>query len=124
MEWLDTDGVWSEVWTGVGEFPVAARCSVYRKDWGERKATAVCRWDSYAQYFGNPAKLSPTWDKMPDVMLGKCAESLAIRKAFPAEMSAVAAALAGMVNVNVPATMLCDPNVNTATASFDDDVSL
>ena len=93
VEWLDTDGVWSEVWTGVGEFPVAARCSVYRKDWGERKATAVCRWDSYAQYFGNPAKLSPTWDKMPDVMLGKCAESLAIRKAFPAEMSAVAAAV-------------------------------
>lgn len=94
-EWLDENGQWSEVWTGIGEFPVAARVSVYRKDWGNRKATAVCRWDSYAQYFGNPAKLSPTWDKMPDVMLAKCAESLAIRKAFPAEMSALVAATGG-----------------------------
>ena len=94
VEWLDAEGAWSEVWTGRGEFPVAARCSVYRKDWPHTKATAVCRWDSYAQYFGNPAKLSPTWDKMPDVMLAKCAESLALRKAFPAEMSAIAA-LAG-----------------------------
>ena len=93
VEWLDTDGVWSEVWTGRGDFPVAARCSVYRKDWPSTKATAVCRWDSYAQFFGNPAKLSPTWDKMPDVMLAKCAESLALRKAFPAEMSAIAAAV-------------------------------
>lgn len=95
VEWLDADGTWSEVWTGRGEFPVAARVSVYRKDWKGTKATAVCRWDSYAQYFGNPAKLSPTWDKMPDVMLGKCAESLALRKAFPAEMSALAAAVGG-----------------------------
>ncbi|HLF77583.1 MAG TPA: phage recombination protein Bet, partial [Dehalococcoidia bacterium] len=95
VEWLDDNGVWSEVWTGAGEWPVAARCSVYRKDWtAGRKATAVCRWDSYAQTFGPEHKLMPTWASMPDVMLGKCAESLALRRAFPAEMSAIAA-LAG-----------------------------
>jgi phage recombination protein Bet len=97
IEWLDTDGVWSEVWTGTGDNPVAARCSVYRKDWSAgRKATAVVRWDSYAQTYVKDGKrfYSPTWKAMPDVMLGKCAESLALRRAFPAEMSAVAA-LAG-----------------------------
>lgn len=92
IEWLDADGVWSEVWTGNGEHPIAARTAVYRKDWSH-KAPAVCRWDSYAQYFGSERKLSPMWDKMPDVMLGKCAESLALRRAFPAEMSGVAAAI-------------------------------
>lgn len=92
VEWLDEDGVWSQVWTAKGQYPVAARASVYRKDWTNgRKATAVCRWDSYAQYLGADKRLSPTWASMPDVMLGKCAESLALRRAFPAEMSAIAA---------------------------------
>lgn len=94
VEWLDKDGTWSIVWTGVGDYPVAARCSVYRKDWAQgRKATAVVRWDSYVQTYRRDGKenLMPTWAKMPDVMLGKCAESLALRRAFPAEMSAIAA---------------------------------
>lgn len=94
IEWLDVDGVWSEVWTARGEFPVAARTAVYRKDWTQ-KAPAVCRWESYAQTYrsGEATKLSPTWEKMPDVMLGKCAEALALRRAFPAEMSGMAAAI-------------------------------
>lgn len=90
IEWLDENGVWSEVWTGSGDHPVAARTAVYRKDWSH-KAPAVCRWDSYAQTHGADAKLMPNWAKMPDVMLGKCAEALALRRAFPAEMSGVAA---------------------------------
>jgi len=41
--------------------------------------TATARWDEY--YPGE--KQGHMWRKMPHVMLGKCAEALALRKAFP-----------------------------------------
>lgn len=52
--------------------------------WKEVAATAF--WDEYVQT--NKQKV-PTamWQRMPHVMLAKCAESLALRKAFPAELS-------------------------------------
>ena len=52
--------------------------------WHEVAATAF--YDEYVQttYDGKPTKF---WDRMPHVMLAKCAESLALRKAFPAELS-------------------------------------
>jgi phage recombination protein Bet len=52
--------------------------------WHEVGATAF--YDEYVQTTsdGKPTKF---WDRMPHVMLAKCAESLALRKAFPAELS-------------------------------------
>lgn len=49
---------------------------------------ATCRWREYAQtnQKGEPTAM---WAKMPYLMLGKVAESLALRKAFPAELSGV-----------------------------------
>jgi len=91
IEWLDEDGVWGEVWTGVGDHPLAARTAVYRKDFS-RPVPAVCRWDSYVQTT-NTGEPTSMWRRMPDVMLGKCVESLALRRAFPAEMSGIAAAI-------------------------------
>ncbi len=44
--------------------------------------TATARWGEY-QAGG------PMWKKMPYLMLGKCAEALALRKAFPADLSGV-----------------------------------
>lgn len=44
--------------------------------------TATARWGEY-QAGG------PMWAKMPYLMLGKCAEALALRKAFPADLSGV-----------------------------------
>lgn len=52
--------------------------------WHTVSATAF--WDEYCQKTkeGSPTQF---WTKMPHVMLSKCAESLALRKAFPAELS-------------------------------------
>ncbi len=64
---------------------LSARVAVYRKDWS-RPAVGVARWSEYVQttHNGNPTKF---WSTMPYVMIGKCAESLALRKAFPEDLS-------------------------------------
>jgi phage recombination protein Bet len=53
-------------------------------EWHEIAATA--HWAEFAQTNknGQPAAM---WARMPRLMLGKCAEALALRKAFPAELS-------------------------------------
>jgi phage recombination protein Bet len=50
------------------------------------KATA--HWSEYAQTT-KEGKPSGLWAKMPRRMLAKCAESLALRKAFPADLSGI-----------------------------------
>lgn len=96
IEYLDGDGAWSIVWTGPTKdhpWPLAAKATVYRKD-ATRPTVAICRWESYVQTTGNGGVTS-MWGKMPDVMLGKCTESLALRRAFPAEMSGFASSIDG-----------------------------
>ncbi len=64
--------------------PVAAHVTVWRMVQGVRcPFSATARWKEYAPS-GNDAWM---WDKMPYNQNGKCAEALALRKAFPAELS-------------------------------------
>ena len=73
------DGQWVDAWLAK-EPPSAAKVAVLRSDFQE-PCWAVARWSSYAQ----PS--NKIWQTMPDLMLSKCAESLALRKAFPNELS-------------------------------------
>lgn len=64
--------------------PKKATVTVYKNIDGARCAfTATARWEQY--YPGE--KQGFMWKRMPHLMLGKCAEALALRKAFPAELS-------------------------------------
>ena len=80
-----SDGVtWTQVWLSP-EPPKAARVGVYRR--GFREALyAVALWDAYVQttFKGDVTEM---WRKMGPLMLAKCAEMLALRKAFPHDLS-------------------------------------
>jgi len=68
------------------ENPKKATVTVYKMVGGVRcPFTASSRWDQY--YPGDHQ--GAMWRKMPHLMLEKCAEALALRKAFPAELSGV-----------------------------------
>ncbi|MDY0891847.1 recombinase RecT [Frigoribacterium sp. CFBP9030] len=77
-QWTSDGITWVDVWLA-SENPKAARVGVHREGFIE-PLFAVATWDAYSAN-------SPMWRKMGALMLGKCAEMLALRKAFPQDLS-------------------------------------
>lgn len=84
QEWCGSDGVWLSAWLR-NEPPAAARCGVYMIG-APQPVYAVATYREYVQTKrgGEPNSM---WRRMPANQLSKCAEALALRKAFPAELS-------------------------------------
>jgi phage recombination protein Bet len=79
-EWCGDDGQWSDVWLSAKP-PAAAKTTIWRKG-SSHPFTGVARFADYNAGQG-------LWSKMPAAMIAKCSEALALRKAFPANLSGV-----------------------------------
>lgn len=82
--WCGEDGQWTDVWLSKDQ-PRAAKVTVIR-DGGRYSAIAL--WDEYkgTKYNGQLTKM---WSERGAGQLAKCAEALALRKAFPQDLSGI-----------------------------------
>jgi phage recombination protein Bet len=78
--WCGEDGQWQDVWLGAKP-PAAAKTIIHRKG-ASHPFVGVARTADYNAGQG-------LWAKMPAAMIAKCSEALALRKAFPADLSGV-----------------------------------
>jgi phage recombination protein Bet len=82
--WCGPDGEWKEVWLS-DEPPAAAKVGVMRRDF-HQPLFAIALFKSYVQTNSQGDPIS-RWKTDPAGMIAKCAEALALRRAFPHELS-------------------------------------
>jgi len=82
--WCDQSGQWSDVWLS-DQPPAAAKVTVLRN--GQR-FSAVALFQEYVQTNREGARTG-MWAKMAANQIAKCAEALALRKAFPHDLAGV-----------------------------------
>lgn len=88
-EWCGPDGQWTDVWVDQAHPPVAARVVLIRNG---RRISGTAMFAEYVQtYKDKNGNILPNsmWQKMPAGQLAKCAEALAIRKAYPLDFAAL-----------------------------------
>lgn len=98
--WCDDAGLWVDIWVNP-EPPFAAKVLAYRKGCA-KPFVGVAKWSEYI----------PTedwmWKKMPSLMIGKVAEALALRKAFPSKLGGLYA-MEEMAQADKPAPSIKMP---------------
>lgn len=81
--WCGEDGIWRDVWLTTDP-PAAARVVVRKLVGGQLVEFSVpAKWGEYKPSYDGAG----LWRKMPTLMIAKCSEALALRKAFPNETS-------------------------------------
>lgn len=88
-QWCGDDGVWCDVWVS-SRPPAAARVGILRDDFHE-PVWGVAMYREYVQTttWNNETKPTRMWQQKAAHMTAKCAEALALRRAFPEQLSGV-----------------------------------
>lgn len=85
-EWCDESGKWTDVWLHE-EAPAASRVGVMRRGFAQPLyAVALFREYVATDKDGKPTRM---WKEKGALMIAKCAEALALRKAFPNDLSGI-----------------------------------